>query len=817
MALACTYSFTGYNQLMASEDLIGRVISHYRIVKLLGAGGMGEIYLADDIQLDRTVAIKVLPPNVASDQERMSAFIREAKAASAIDHPNIVHVYEIYQSHDINFIAMQYVEGETLASKINNKPLETTEFLQIATQMMDAIAEAHTRGIVHRDLKPANIMISNKGYVKLLDFGLARIQKTADTSEFSQVQTWTKTRPGVIAGTISYMSPEQALGKRIDHRTDIFSMGVVLYEMATGQKPFTGSTPTEIIDKIVYAQPESIARFNYNVPQELERMIRKCLEKEPDRRYQSAADILIDLKNLKRDLDSSNVRQQVAPTTTKTLASGKRSYWIPIALFAIAAMIGGLFYYRSHPGNNLEIHTLAVLPFRNLTLDSQSEYLSDGISDSIINNLSPLSQIRVMSRGTVFNYKNKEVDPRQIHKDLGVDGVVTGELLQQGDKLTIRVNLVDARDGATVWGSQYTRKLQDLLSMQSEISKEISNQLRLKLTKKEEDLLAKKYTTDSEAYQLYLKGQFFLMQRTPAGINTAMSFFQQAIDKDPTYALAYDGKADCYSYLGITGAILAGLPPRQVMPQAKELALKAIQLDDSLPQAHRILGHIHLNYDYDWDGAEKELNKSLELNPNDPLTQTYKTFWFISLGRNEEARASMKRFKELDPGTFPGTLISTGIQHYWMREYDLAIQELKLMNDMSPNYPSPYYWLGLVYLERKNYDEAMKAFETCVELSHRAPVALTGLGIGLARVGKMKEADSILNELLNEPKDVYIPEFYLATLYTAMGKRDEAFLWLNKAYEQHANGLCAMKTYPPLDDLRSDPRFNELLKRLKLA
>ncbi len=801
---------------MSSQDLVGRVIAHYRIIKFLGSGGMGEIYLADDTQLDRTVAIKILPAEVASDKDRMSAFIREAKAASAIDHPNIVHVYEINQTDNINFIAMQYVEGETLASKINGKPLEIAEFLQIAIQITDGMAEAHARGIVHRDLKPANIMISNKGYAKLLDFGLARISKIPESSEFSQAQTWTKTKPGIIAGTISYMSPEQALGKKIDHRTDIFSMGIVFYEMVTGRKPFSGSNPTETIDKIVHSEPESIARFNYSVPQELERFIRKCIEKDPDRRYQSAADILIDLKNLKRDLDSLNIKQQIERAPTERVVSNIRNYWIPIALIIIAALIGGFIWYRSHSLNNREIHTLAVLPFRNLNLDPQTEYLSDGITDSIINNLSPLSQIQVMSRGTVFTYKNKEVDPRLVGKDLGVDGVVTGELLQQDDNLTIRVNLVNARNGTMLWGSQYNRKLQDMLSIQSEISKEISNQLQLKLTKKDQDLLAKNYTTDSEAYQLYLKGQFFLMQRTPDAIDTAMSFFQKAIDKDPTYALAYNGKADCYNYLGITGAILGGLPPKQVMPQAKELALKAIQLDDSLAQAHRTLGHIHLNYDLDWNAAEKELNKSLELNPNDPLTHTFKTFWFISMGRNEEAHASMQRFKELDPGTFPGTLISTAIQHYFMSEYDLAIDELKLLNEMSPNYPSPYYWLGVAQVEKKKYSDAIKAFQSAVQLSHRAPVALTGLGIGYARAGMMKEADTILSELLNAPKNIYVPEFYLATLYTALGKKDEAFEWLNKAYEERANGMSVMKVSPTVDDLRSDPRFTELLKKLNL-
>lgn len=802
---------------MSSQDLVGRVIAHYRIIKLLGSGGMGEIYLADDTQLDRTVAIKVLPAEVASDKDRMSALIREAKAASAIDHPNIVHVYEINQTDDINFIAMQYVEGETLANKINGKPLEIAEFLKIAIQITDGIAEAHARGIVHRDLKPANIMISNKGYAKLLDFGLARISKIPESSEFSQIQTWTKTEPGIIAGTISYMSPEQALGKKIDHRTDIFSMGIVFYEMVTGRRPFSGSNPTETIDKIVHSQPESIARLNYNVPQELERIIRKCMEKDPDRRYQSAADILIDLKNLKRDLDSSNIKQQIERATTDSITPAKHNYWIPIALLIIAVLIGGFFWYRTRSQNNKAIHTLAVLPFRNLNLDPQTEYLSDGISDSIINNLSPLSQIRVMARGTVFTYKNKEVDPRQVGKDLGVDGVVTGTLLQQGDKLIVRVDLINASDGTTLWGAQYNRQLLDMLAMQSEISKEISNGLRVKLTKKDEDLLAKNYTKDSEAYQLYLKGQFFLVQRAPDSTMKAMDYFERAIKQDPAYALAYDGLADCYNYLGISGALLGGLPPKEVMPKAKELALKAIQLDDTLAQPHRTLGHIHANYDYDWDGSEKELNRSIELNPNDSFTYSLQAFRLIAMGRNKEALAAMQRFKELDPGYFPGKLMAVGIQFYWLRQYDNAIEQLKALNEMAPSYPNPYYWLGAAYLEKKDFNKAFDGFQKAVDYSHRAPVAMLGLAFAYARAGKIKEAENILAEVLDTSKKTYVPEFYVACVYGALGKKNEAFEWLDRTYNERGNGLSTIKVNPMVDDLRSDPRFSELLKKLKLS
>lgn len=812
----------GIMNSMSSEDFSGRILSHYRIIKLLGAGGMGEVYLAQDTHLDRTVALKILPAEVASDEQRMRRFVREAKAASAIDHPNIVHVYEINQADGVNFIAMQYVEGETLRNKINRRPLLTEELLQTAIQMTDAIAEAHARGIIHRDLKPVNIMISNKGDAKLLDFGLARIDRTTPTDELSENPTISKTESGSVMGTVAYMSPEQALGKEVDHRTDIFSAGVVLYEMATARQPFSGANPSEVIDKIVHSQPESIRRLNYDVPQELERIIRKCLEKDRENRYQSASEILVDLKNLKRDLDSSklNTGQQILTPVPRTdpMVGPRRSrnYWIPVALLLIAFGIATFAFYWMYFHQGKEIRALAVLPFKNASLDPKTEYLSDGITDSIINNISLIKQIRVMARGTVFTYKNKEVDPRQVGKDLGVDGVVTGKLLQEGDSLIVRVDLVDARDGRQIWGEQYDRKLADLLSLQSQISKEISDKLRIKLSEKEEDLVGKQYTENTEAYQLYLKGQFFLLQRTPDSTKKAMDYFRNAIEKDPSYALAYDGLADCYNFLGITGALLSGLPPKEVMPKAKELARKAIQLDETLAQPHRTLAHIHANYDFDWEGAEREFNRALELNPNDSHTYALRALFFISKGQNEEAFSSLQRFKELDPGVFPGRVITVGLFYYWARQYDNAIQQLQIVNEMAPNFPNPYFWLGAAYLEKKDYNKALEAFQKAVTYSHRAPVALSGLGIAYARAGNTKEGEGVLAELLEASKKRYVPEFFLACLYGALGRKDEAFGWLDKAYQERANGLSIIRAIPLADDLRSDPRFSDLLERLKL-
>lgn len=784
-----------------SKDLVGSTISHYRIVQPIGAGGMGEVYLAEDTRLDRKVALKILPPDMAIDRARMKRFIREAKAASAIDHPSIVHVYEINQADGVHFIAMQYIEGQTLRSMLIGKPVPNQEFLKYAIQLTDAISEAHARGITHRDLKPANVMISNKDQIKLLDFGIARMEKRSDDTT-----TMSTTQSGALLGTVGYMSPEQALGKTIDHRSDIFSIGILFYEMVTGRQPFSGDTASQTIDKIIHSQPDGIITLNQGVPLELERIIRKCMEKDPNNRYQSAAELLIDLKNLNRDLNSG-ISQPVSKKSKKI------KNVIPIALLIVVIAFVAFFIYRQYLQKK-EIRSIAVLPFKNINVETQ--YLSDGIADSVINNISPISRIRVMARGTVFNYKNRDIDPRQVGKELGVDSVVSGKVLQQGDSLIVTVDFVDAHDGRQLWGEEYKRNMNDIVSLQSEISKEISNQLRIKLTEQEENSVARQHTTNNEAYQSYLKGQYLLLQRTPESTQKAMTFFQDAIKKDPRYALAYNGLADCYNYLGINGAILGGLPPKEVMPKAKELAMKAIQLDETLAEAHRTLGQIHLVYDFDWIAAERELNRAIQLNPNDSQTVIRQTARYITMGQFQEAHASIKRFKELDPGHFPSQLISVGIQHCWMREYDDAIEQLQGITEMVPSYAAPYYWLGVAYTGKKDYEKAMKHFEKAVQYAPRSPVALSGLAYGLAKAGKIKEAEAIVSELLSQSKSSYVPEFYLACAYAAMGRKDDAFALLNKAFIEHANGMSQIKFIPLVDDLRSDPRFEELLKRMKL-
>lgn len=786
----------------------GFQLGRYSILSEIGKGGMGEVYRAIDTRLNRNVAIKVLPADVASDKERMSAFIREAKAASAIDHPNIVHVYEIDQAEDVNFIAMQYVEGETLSNKISGQPLAITEFLQIAIQIIDAIAEAHTRGIVHRDLKPANIMISNKGHPRLLDFGLARIQKIPESSELSQAQTWTKTKPGTIAGTISYMSPEQALGKTIDHRTDIFSMGVVFYEMATGRRPFSGSNPTETIDKIVHSQPESIARFNYNIPQELERVIRKCMEKDPDRRYQSASDLLIDLRNLNRDLDSSNIKQEIERGTTETITPSKQNYLIPIALFLIAAIIASIYFF-TRPAKTID--SLAILPFANISGNPDMEYLGDGITESLINNLSQLPRLRVMARTTVFTYKGRSVDPRRVGKEMNVRAVLTGKLNRIGDTLLIQGELVDASDGSQLWGEQYSEKFTDILTVQGIISKQIAEKLRHKLTGEQEKLLTKAQTANSDAYQLYLKGLYFRNKRTPDGLLKSIGFYQQAIATDPNYALAYAGLASTIS----TQVMVSDAAPKECFPKAKEAALKALQIDDSLADAHAILLYVKNHYDWDWPGVEREFKRTMQLNPNHGEAHAWYGGYLAKMGRYTEGLAENKRAQELDPlSLYLNTLLGTG--YLRARQYDQAIEQYRKTLEMDPHYYPARIRLAEAYKQKRMYQQALDELNQADEVSGHYSESLSLIGYIYAITGRHEEAQKMINKLKERSTHRYVSPYHIAVIHSGLGEKDVAFEWLQKAYVDRSMLLTFINVSPIFDNLRSDPRFADLLQRLNL-
>jgi serine/threonine-protein kinase len=786
---------------MRSEDLIGRTISHYKITATIGAGGMGEVYLAEDIQLDRKVAVKILPSELAQDRERMSRFVREAKAASAIDHPNIVHVYEIGEDDNLHFIAMQYVEGETLRRKINEKPLSIDEFLQYAIQLTDAITEAHARGITHRDLKPANIMISGKGHVKLLDFGIARIEKTAPTQEISGFETMSHTKKGAVIGTIAYMSPEQALGKNLDHRTDIFSMGILFYEMITGKHPFSGNNPSETIDKIIHSHPDAISRLNYSVPQELERIIRKCLEKDPANRYQSASEILVDLRNLTRDLNSNEVRIENTSVIPKIST-------IVGAVLAIL-IVASVFYFYARPKKAID--SLAILPFANTGGDPNIEYVSDGITESLINNLSQLPKLRVMARTTVFTYKGKQIDPRKVGQELKVQAVLTGKLTQVGDTLIIQGELVNTADGSQLWGEQYNRKFSDILTVQGTIAKEIAERLRYKITGEQEKLLTKRYTENTEAYQLYLKGRYFWNQRTPASLQKSMEFYQQAINKDPNYALAYAGMADSYVAL----PSINDADPKECYPKAKIAVAKALELDDTLVEAHATMMFIKSHYDWDWAGVEKEYRRAVELNPNYPVTHATYGGYLNKLKRPTEGIVELKRALELDPLSRASNML-LGRAYFLARQNDQAIDQLRKTLEIDPDFLPARTHLAMAYIQKKMYSQAIEELSKGGERARQYDELLTLIGYIYAVTGQRVEALKVVDQLKERSKQRYVSPYFIAIVYAGLREKDQTFEWLQKAYDDRSFRISYVAVQPEFDNIRSDPRYADLIRKLNL-
>src|SRR5213080_2028711 len=633
----------------------GTKLGRYEIRAKIGTGGMGEVYLAQDAKLDRKVALKILPTDVATHHDRMHRFEQEAKAASALNHPNIITIFEIEQVDSVNFIATEFIDGQTLRERMRSGPMKLGEVLEVAIQSASALSAAHDAGIVHRDIKPENLMLRRDGIVKVLDFGLAKltdrpVATSVDTEALTRAQI--KTEPGVVMGTAIYMSPEQARGLEVDARTDIFSLGVLIYEMVAGRLPFEGSNQNEIVASIIgdKAVPP-LARYTQEVPAELERIVAKAARKNRDERYQTIKDLLLDLRALKQELEfsaklerSAAPQARVSPATTsgapssatdqlaastveasKAYPTSSAEYVITgikqhklvalVALVVIAGGIAGLAAYLHARNTEVAIESIAVLPFTNQNRDPDSEYLSDGLTESIINSLTQLPNLKVIARSSVFRYKGKETDPMAAGKELGVRSVLTGRILQRGDSLTISTELLDVRDNKQLWGEQYHEKTSDLLSIQREIAKEITGNLRLKLSGPEQSRLAKHYTENAEAYQLYLKGRFYWNKRTEEGVRKGIEYFQQAIEKDPTYALAYTGIADCYS-LETLHIDVGSLSPSEAAPKAKAAAMKALELDDTLAEAHTSLAFIKLNFDWDLAGAEREFKRAIELNPN---------------------------------------------------------------------------------------------------------------------------------------------------------------------------------------------------------
>jgi TolB-like protein/Tfp pilus assembly protein PilF len=797
----------------------GSRLGPYEILAPIGAGGMGEVYRARDPKLNRPIAIKILPETTATDAERRARFEREARTIAALNHPNIVTIYSVEEANGVLLLTMELVEGKPLADLIVKGGLSLGQILALAIPMADAVSAAHQKGIAHRDLKPANVMVTADGRVKVLDFGLAKLtEPSLIEPAVSALATGAVTGEGRIVGTAAYMSPEQAEGKPVDHRSDIFSLGVMLYELATGERPFTGDTSVSVLSSIIKDTPRSITDLKPDLPRELSRIIRHCLVKDPEYRYQSAKDLRNELRELQQDSDVTDVQASRrapvdADAAVRDLAARRRATLIvttgTLTLVAIALVVGWLWLTRVSTGGPID--SLAVLPFVNVGADPNAEYLSDGITENLINSLSQLPRLRVVPRSSAFRYKGRELDLRKIGRELTVRTVLTGRVVQRGGTLNIQTDLVDVAEDAQLWGRQYNRTIADLISVQEEIATAVSEQLRLRPTTDEQRRLTKRYTENPEAHQLYLKGQFYWNRRTGQTLQRAAEYFQQAIDKDAGYGLAWAGLADCYALYGFYGVG----SPREAAPKAKEAALTALRIDDTLAEAHSALGWIKMDYDWDWAAAQKELKRAIELNPRAGLPRARYGSYLERMGRVDDVIVEFKRAQETEPlSLIVSSVVGRGF--YYARQFDRAIGELEKSLELDPNFAQTHLYLGWAYEQKARYEDAIAEFHKGVTLSGGESEMAGALGHAYAVSGKQGEAEKTLVALKERSRQHYIAPFDIAVIYVGLGSKDSTFDWLGKAYEDRSTWLTWLKVDPRFDGIRDDARYRNLMRRMGL-
>ncbi|HEX7996848.1 MAG TPA: protein kinase [Pyrinomonadaceae bacterium] len=986
----------------------GTQLGRYEIRSPIGAGGMGEVYLAQDVQLDRPVAIKLLPPQFTEDEDRLRRFKQEARTTSALNHPNILTIFEIGEANGAHYIATEFIDGITLRERMQSTPLKLEEVLEIGIEVASALAAAHEAGIVHRDIKPENIMLRRDGYVKILDFGLAKLtEKPSSHSQTAQTFVGSNTDPGIVLGTVTYMSPEQARGLKVDGRTDIFSLGIVLYEIVAGRAPFSGATASDVLVSILDREPPPLTLSLPNLLPEMQRIISKALAKDVDERYQTIKDLQIDLRRLKQRVEFEAEMQRTtaavpvvsvaAGTLNQTASPHEKTIIAPAPspealqetvrldpsqpskpvmvhvlfmdvvgfsrlpmnrqqqlLHQLQEIVSNTVEFREAQASNqvisraagdgmalvffddpespvrcamqisralkertdiplrmgintgpvfriintagerdvvgaginmaqrvmdsgdtghilvsktvadilrefgdreeklddlgeavvkhdVKVHlfnlytdelgnpqrpskiagrttqektavhkdSLAVLPLVNASTDEGAEYLSDGITESIINNLSQLPQLKVMARHTVFRYKGREVDPQEIRRDLGVQKVMMGRVQVFGDNLIITIELVDLTDGSQLWGERYKRKSSDIFELQDEISKEISDKLKIKLTGEEKRLLTKRYTENTEAYKLYLQGRYCLGKLTREGIKKGIEKFQDAIDQDPSYALAYAGLANAY-YVQSSNY----LPPKQAMPKAKAAALRALEMDDSLAEAHASLALVKAFYEWDWAGAETEYQRAIELNPGYASAHHWYGWYLSLIGRLSEAIAQIRKAHDLDPLSLEINS-DLGLSFFFAGKYEQALEQFQKALEEEPDSIWTRFFLGWSFEQMGQLEKAIAEYSRARQVDE-SPLIIAALGHAYALMGRYDEAQAALNEMKELSARRHISPYLFTIIYIALGDHDRAFAELEKDYESRSEALAWLKVDPRLDPLRSDPRFTDLLRRVGL-
>ena len=775
-------------------------LSHYVIIERLGSGGMGEVYLAEDTMLDRQVAIKVLLKHSTADEQAKKRLLREARAAAKLDHPNICAIHEVAETDGLTFIVMQYLQGETLAAKLNGKPMGVTASLDLAVQLADALSEAHLHGIIHRDIKPENTMVGERGQVKLMDFGLARvIQSPTEHLESETVSLLTQ--PGMIIGTVPYMSPEQLRGESLDARTDIFSLGAMLYEMLSGNRPFAAGSPAATISSILTQTPPPLTDHSPEVPAEMQRIVTKCLEKDRKDRYQSSRDLWIDLRNLKQETESGRVISAVFPPRR-----GMPHYKVFAALTLLILTLASFAIFKLISGGN-PIDSVAVLPFVNANADPNTDYLADGIPETIISSLSQLPKLKVTSRNSAFRYKGTEIDAQTVGKELKVQAVLTGRVVPRNDGLLISVELIDAHDNSQIWGQQYNRKLSDVFAVQEEMAKEISEKLRLKLTGAERQQLTRRPTENLKAFEYYVQGRAYAYRRTREDLLTAIRYCEKAIEEDHNYAIAYAGLADAYSNLGVRGYIA----PREARQKEDESARKALELDESLAEAHAAQGQVYLLFaPCNFSLGDRELRRAIELSPSLAVAHQYLGNSLARQGRLDEGLEELLKARELDPLS-PTIARLVATSYYLKRDYARALTLLRDANQLGPTFTNSLE-IG-IYVQGRLLDEALEELDRAEQERKGDSLLIYGRGVVYATQGKRAEALEIISKLEEMSGDNLSNAHWIAKIYASLNERELAFKWLEHGLAAGTIGSF-IKDDPMWDTIRGDPRFPDLLRRM---